>query len=167
MALEQDSAVDPEILRQTMRRWTTGVSIVTSQHEGMRHGMTVSSFTSIALDPPIVLVSLANNARTNELVQKSGTFAVTILAEDQAEIADRFAGRVEESADRFESLETFTLVTGAPMLTGGLACLDCRVESTVAIGTTTIFFGEVVGVNVFDKDQPLAYFNRLYRRLQK
>lgn len=167
MTFNKNLKIDPEMLRHAMRRWVTGVSIVTSAYEDQRHGMTVNSFTSISLDPPTVLVSLAMSTRTHALIRHSGAFAVTILSEEQVEVADRFAGRLPESADRFVDLDLFTLSTGAPFIKGGLAFIDCEVKTSVEIGHSTVFFGEVVALGHVSDAAPLAYFNRLYRKLQK
>jgi len=162
--------VDPELLRQAMRCWTTGVTIVTSKLDEVQHGMTVNSFTSVALAPPVVSVSLAENTRTHNLVVKSGIFAITILEASQTELADRFAGRgptgeIHES-NRFDGVSFFSLATGAPLISGGLAHLDCKVINTVNFGPTTVFFGEVIAVGNTSVRQPIVYFNRLYRGLQ-
>lgn len=148
-----------------MRHWASSVAIVTVNHAGEQHGMTVSSFTSIAAEPPLIMVSLQTSSRTHGLVSKAGSFGVTILAEGQQAISERFAGRVADEDDRFTGLVTETLVTGAPFLTGGLACLDCRVVSTFAAGTNTVFFGEVEAVRTHNTGKPLLYFNRTYRRM--
>ncbi len=111
-----DQIVDPESMRRAMRNWATGVTIVTSIYNGTRHGMTVSSFTSVSIDPAMVLVSLQDNARTHRLVKESGVFAISILDQSQIAISDRFAGRQTEKLDRFLSVDTFTLVTGAPLI---------------------------------------------------
>lgn len=164
------SSADPELLRQAMRCWTTGITIVTSKLDEVQHGMTVNSFTSVSLAPPVVSVSLAENTRTNNLVRRSGIFAITILEEGQAELADRFAGRGPTSdiheANRFESVRTFSLLTGSPLLSEGLAYLDCKVIHSVEVGPTTVFFGEVVAVGNISAGRPMVYFNRLYRGLQ-
>jgi flavin reductase (DIM6/NTAB) family NADH-FMN oxidoreductase RutF len=159
------TVIDPENMREAMRQWATGVTIVSSLHAGKRHGMTVSSFTSISLDPPLVLVSLAKEARTHDLVQRSGIFGVTMLNVGQEDISDRFAGRTTEDQDRFADLEIFRLETGAPFLTGGLSFLDCNVISTLDIGDHTLFIGEVIAMQVNHKGEPLIYHNRGYRRL--
>lgn len=173
---EQTQSVDPELLRQAMRSWTTGVSVVTSRHEDVQYGMTVNSFTSVSLDPPVVTVSLAKATRTHYLVRLSGVFAVTILEESQWSISDRFAGKVvgapagelqhPETIERFAGIETFVLKTGSPLIAKGSAHLDCQVINQVEIGTTTVFFGQVVGVRLGEQSAPLVYFNRIYRRLQ-
>ena len=81
--------VESDLLRQAMRFWATGVTIVTAAHAGIQHGMTVSSFTSISITPPQVLVSVAHNTRTHDLIKHSQHFGVTILDESQMEISDR------------------------------------------------------------------------------
>lgn len=159
--------VEPEALRLVMRHWTTGVTVVSSADGSMVHGMTVNSFTSISLNPPVVHVSLAQNTRTNALVKRSGVFAITLLKEDQGSIADRFAGQLKDDEDRFAGLSVFTLTTGAPLIEGGLAHLDCRVRTSFEIGSTTVFFGDVVSAVEGSHDWPLVYFNRIYRGLQK
>lgn len=159
-------AVDPHTLRRAMRRWPSGVTVVTSRHQDDRHGMTVSSFSSISLTPPLVLVSLERGTRTHQIVRESGIFGVTILTLDQHAISNRFAGRETETEDRFAGLEVHTLETGAPLLEGGLVCLDCQVDSILDYGTHAIVVGEVVAVRIDDSGEPLLYFNREYRRLQ-
>lgn len=150
-----------------MRRWPTGVSIITVSHQGVRHGMTVSSFTSLSLDPPWVLVSLDRGSRTYNLVAEAGYFGVTFLSSQQQAISERFARRDTELEDRFAGLETHTLVSGAPFLEGGLGYLDCRVVTTLQAGDNTLFIGEVLAVRNGDGGLPLVYFDRQYRELQE
>ena len=159
------NSTDPEQLRQAMRLWATGVTVVTSLHDGVSHGMTVSSFTSVSLTPPQVLISLAQNTRTHSLTKKSRAFGVTVLAADQQDISDRFAGRIEDEADRLAGLETLTLVSGVPLIKGGIAHFDCRVIATFTSGTHTIFIGEVLAAQGDYHTQPLLYFNRGYQKI--
>ncbi len=148
-----------------MRAWTSGVTIVTASHAGAQHGMTVSSFTSIALEPPLVIVSLQTDSRTHELVSQSNALAITILAEDQQELSDIFAGRVPDTEDRLADIETETLTTGAPLIKGGLAYLDCRVSQTIEVGTNTLFLAEVVSARGNGEGNPLVYHDQKYRTL--
>lgn len=152
-------------MRQAMRQWATGVTVVSSLHQGIRHGMTVSSFTSISLEPPLVLVSLSKEARTHDLVQQSGIFGLTLLNQSQQQISDRFAGRTSEDQDRFADLESFTLRTGAPFIQGGLSFLDCKVIASQDVGDHTLFIGQVVDLQAGPDGAPLIYYNRAYRRL--
>lgn len=155
-----------EALRQVMRLWTSGVAVLTARHGTTQHGMTVNSLTSIALEPPLVSVSLQKATRTHALVQASGHFAVTILSAEQQELSERFAGRLPEEADRLAGLRTQTLVSGAPLLEGGLAWLDCRVVHTWDAGSNTLFIGEVLGGRVLQPEGlPLVYFRRGYHQL--
>jgi len=163
---EPRMSLDPELLRRAMRAWTSGVTIVTAAHEGRQHGMTVSSFTSVALEPPLVMVSLQIGARTHELVRLSSHFGLTVLAEDQRELSARFAGQVADGDDRMAGLAVSTLVSGAPLLEGGLAWLDCRVTQAIPAGTNTLFLAEVLEARAFEHGRPLVYFDRDYRRLE-
>ncbi len=159
--------VDEKIFRQTMRKWATGITIVSSEYEGSYHGMTVSSFTSVSVIPPIICISINSQVRTHQLIQQSGFFAITILEESQGAISECFAGRVPEEGDRFSGVDTFTLETKAPLITGGLAFFDCKVVQTVSFGQNTVFFGEVLAVKTSDEGRPLLYSNQTYQSLHK
>ena len=163
--MKPTTTLDPEQLRQSMRAWTSGITIVTASHAGEQHGMTVSSFTSIALEPPLIMISVQTGSRTQELISQSNAFAVTILAGDQQEISDRFAGRIPDTEDRLADIELETLVTGAPFIKGGLAYLDCRVSQAIEVGTNTLFLAEVVSAQGNGEGSPLVYHNRDYRKL--
>ena len=155
-----------EDMRRAMRRWVTGVSIVTAAHDGKRHGMTVNSFVSVSIDPPLVTVTLANTTRTHKLVSESGRFGVTILDIHQQTVSDRFAGRIPEDGDRFHGLEVFSLSGQVPLLKGGLAALECRVVHRYEMPHSTLFVGEVEQVWVREDGEPLVYVNRAYRCLK-
>lgn len=154
--------LDPEQLRRAMRAWSSGVTIVTAAHGGSQHGMTVSSFTSVSLEPPLIIISLHTESRTHNLVSASGAFAVNILGADQRELSERFAGRLESELNRFEGLDADTLATGAPLLKGALANLDCRVRQVIPVGMNTLFLAEVVAVRGDGEGQPLLYHNHRY-----
>lgn len=163
--MNSSNILDSEQLRQAMRAWTSGVTIVTATHAGESHGMTVSSFTSIALDPPIITISLQTDSRTHKLIVESHAFALTILADGQQELSDRFAGRTPDLADRLEGVETESLVTGAPFIKGGLAYLDCRVTQAIEVGKNTLFLAEVVAARGDGSGEALVYHNQKYRNL--
>jgi flavin reductase (DIM6/NTAB) family NADH-FMN oxidoreductase RutF len=155
----------PEEFRRAMRHWATGVTVVSAAEQGELHGMTVNSFTSLSLHPPLVLVSLEQGTRTHEMIHRVGTFGITILSRLQQEISDRFAGRLPDTEDRFAGLETFTIVSGAPFLVGGLSFIDCRVIHSHLAGTHTVFFGDVLAVRIASGD-PLLYYNQDYRSIR-
>jgi flavin reductase (DIM6/NTAB) family NADH-FMN oxidoreductase RutF len=144
-----------------MRTWSSGVTIVTARSGGDQHGMTVSSFTSVSLDPPLIIISLHTGSHTYRLVKESGAFAVNILSGDQKLLSESFAGSFPD-LDRFEGLQTEVLETGAPIITGSLAGLDCRVTQVLPAGMNTVFLAEVVAVREGAPGQPLVYHDRKY-----
>lgn len=159
--------LDSEQLRRAMRAWTTGVTVITAKHNDQQYGMTVNSFTSISLEPPLVSLTLKRLTHTHDLVEKSGEFSVTILSSEQKELSDRFAGKFPEIKDRFEGVPTETLVIEAPLLKGGLAYFNCRVLNSIPAGENTLFIAEVLAVSGDGKGDPLIYHNRVYHRLVK
>lgn len=164
---QKNKIIDPEALKQAMRSWITGVAIVTGKSQDKIHGMTANSFNSIALDPPTVMVALRHRTRTQHLVKEGGFYGVTILDVSQIELAKRFAGQTQQGTPRFEGVETFELDSGAPLIKGGLAYLDCEVVRYFDIGNTTVFIGEVIAhqLNPQNNHEPLLYFNRQWRKL--
>ena len=159
--------LDPEKLRAAMRAWSAGVTVVTAVHEGKKHGATVNSFTSISLEPAMLTITLQKSARTHELISKSRTFGLTILSAEQSKISDLFAGKMTEVEDRFAGLQTQTLVTGSPLIVGGLAWLDCRVVETFDAGNSTLFIAEALAAQNIGDGQPLIYHNREYWELSQ
>ena len=156
-----------EDLRQVMRNWASGVTVVTAKDGDQFHGMTVSAFTSISLQPPLVQVSLEKTSRTHDMVQKSEHFGVTILADDQKDISDRFAGRIPAMDDnRFLGLAIETLTSGAPLIAGGLAYLDCHIVHTYDTGLHTLFIGEVDALWTAHSGKPLLYYDQDYHNLK-
>lgn len=158
-------AIDPQVLRQTMRNWATGVTVVTSAYGEERAGATVSSFTSVSLEPPTVLVCLQKSIYVHDIVSQAGLYAVSLLGQDQEAISNRFAGFDATVTDRFEGLEIVEAPSGLPFLVGAIAWLDCRVVSSIATGTHTIFIGEVEHVQFNSESAPLVYHNRAYKHL--
>ena len=157
--------LDPEQLRHAMRAWTTGVTIVTASHNGQQYGMTVNSFTSISLDPPLVSLALKKLTHTHELVEKSGEFGVSILSASQKELSDIFAGKHPEITDRFAGVPTETLLIHAPLIRDGLAYFNCRVVNAVPVGENTLFVAEVIAARGEGEGDPLVYHNRIYWKL--
>lgn len=157
-------SITADELKQVMRNWTTGVAIISSEYQGIYHGMTINSFTSISIQPPVVVVTLDNKTRTSQLVKKSRGFGITILSADQREISERFAGKVDEYENRFAGLATFFLSSLCPFISGGLAWLDCVVMNEYNLENSTLFIAEVLIANAGGGD-PLIYHNRDYYQL--
>jgi len=161
-------SLDSETLRRAMRAWTTGVAVVTSIYEGRQYGMTVNSFTSISLEPPLISVALKQLTHTHDLVVKSGRFAVTILAAGQKELSDRFAGKLPNVTNRFDGVQTETLASEeAPVFKHGLAYFHCRIVNSIPVGENTLFVAEVIAAQGEGEGDPLVYHNRQYWRLSQ
>ncbi len=150
-----------------MRAWSAGVTVVTAVYEGNKSGATVNSFTSISLEPAMLTITLQKSARTHDLVSRSRSFGLTILSDQQSKISDLFAGKIAGVEDRFANLRTETLVTGSPLLVGGLAWLDCRVVETFNAGSSTLFIAEAIAAQSAGDGLPLIYHNREYWSLSQ
>lgn len=156
--------VDPDLFREAMSRFATGVTVVTATSRGERFGITASSFVSVSADPPLVLACLARVLHTHAAIEESRAFAVNILGVHQVMVGRRFAGLTPEAADRFVGLPCSTSVTGSPLLDESLASFDCRLYGSHDGGDHTIFVGEVVDARIHSDEAPLLYHNRLWRR---
>ncbi|HUF00306.1 MAG TPA: flavin reductase family protein [Anaerolineales bacterium] len=159
--------LDAEKLRQAMRAWTTGVAIVTSIHEGQQYGMTINSFASVSLEPPVVSVTLKRLTHTHDLVVKSGMFAVTVLTSRQKDLSDLFAGKIPNITNRFDGLKTEKLLIDAPILGNGMAYFNCQVMNSIPVGENTLFVAEVIAARGEGEAEPLVYHNREYWKLTK
>ena len=155
---------DPNDFKRAMGQFASGVTVVTTKHGDTPIGITASSFTSLSLNPPLVLVSLDKKLFTHNVIAESGFFAVNVLSARQLELGMRFAGMKPEIKDRFAGLDIHTAETGAPLLPNSLAWVDCKVWNMYDGGDHTIFVGEVKALSVSDLDMPLLYHNRLWRR---
>ena len=158
-----------EALRLTMRLWSCGVTVVTTSDGEERTGMTASSFTSISLEPPLILVCLHKEAATSALIEKSGVFGVSLLEVSQEHISAQFAGfgEIPEGADKFYQINTFTDQTGSPLLTDAIAWMDCKVFGIHDGATHHIIVGEVLNTGRQDDPVlPLIYHNRAYRQFR-
>jgi flavin reductase (DIM6/NTAB) family NADH-FMN oxidoreductase RutF len=157
--------IEPQAFREVMAHWASGVTVVTTLEQDQPVGITVSSFASLSLQPPQILVCINRKLYTHDTLVRSGFFAVNILTIDQVAWGMRFAGMVPEAEDRFQGIQWFHAETGAPLLPAVLGWLDCRVRHALDGGDHTIFVGEVVASSVRDDGEPLMYFNRSWRRL--
>ena len=159
-----------ENFKQGMRRYAVGVSVVTSAHEGVLHGMTVTSFTSVALQRPTILVCMSKDTHTWKMVEASGRFAINLLSAEHADSLDVFSGRTQVAPeDRFEHVDYFVSEYGCPILKESLASFECEVEATYPGGEThMIVVGRVVNVDLDQRrgdDGPLVWFDAVPCRL--
>lgn len=161
---EVSLAIDRQSFKTLLRHWASGVAIVTTRAGQHVAGMTATSFTSVSLDPPLVLVCADKKALTLPVLEEARVFAVNILAEDQHDLSARFALSGNEEL-RFEGLECRSGPTGSPWLPDTLAILDCRTVATHDAGDHVILVGEVEAAEWDDARVPLLYYDAAYRRL--
>jgi flavin reductase (DIM6/NTAB) family NADH-FMN oxidoreductase RutF len=153
-------------LRKLRGLFAGGVTVITTALEGRLRGVTVSAFTSVSLDPPLVMIALANEGSAREWIQSSGVFAVNLLSDEQEFLSERFAARAPLVNEEFEGVPYGAAVTGAPILAKSLAWYDCRVQAMHDGGDHTLFIGQVEAIGFGQAGaQPLLYFANRYRRL--
>jgi flavin reductase (DIM6/NTAB) family NADH-FMN oxidoreductase RutF len=154
--------VSSEVFRRACGRFPTGVTIASViDHQGAPHGLTVSSFTSVSLEPPLVLVALAHSASVMDAFGGARFFAVNILAASQRALSERFALK---GHDRFDGLAWHAGETGVPLLQGTLAEIECSIQQRFTAGDHELIVGEMERAAVHD-GEPLIYFRGRYHTL--
>jgi flavin reductase (DIM6/NTAB) family NADH-FMN oxidoreductase RutF len=154
--------VTSDEFRHACGRFTTGVAIASvSDAQGAAHGLTVSSFTSVSLHPPLILICLSHAVTMIEAFRHASFFGINILREEDSGLSQRFAAR---GHDRFNAVPWHTGETGVPLLNCALASLECEVHQRIASGDHDIVVGRVVRTHVED-GQPLVHFSGRYRTL--
>jgi 3-hydroxy-9,10-secoandrosta-1,3,5(10)-triene-9,17-dione monooxygenase reductase component len=148
--------VDPARFRTVLGHFATGVTIVTG---GGPAGVAANSFTSVSLDPPLVLVCMAHASRTWPRIRETGAFAVNFLGEGQEEMGRRFGAL---GTDRFSGVGWDAGVTGSPVLQESLAFVDCRIEAEYEAGDHVIVVGRVVDLGVVQEGRPLIFWRGGY-----
>lgn len=152
--------MDGRLFREAMGKFSTGVTVITTKHEGKAHGMTANAFMSVSLNPKLVVISIGEKARCLSKIQESGQFAVNILAEDQQEYSMIFAGQKKGEVEI-----DFDTLAGVPVLPGALAQISCEVVSSYVEGDHTLFIGRVQDIHLEEKE-PLLFYSGKYYSLQ-
>ena len=154
-------AIDEQGFKQAMSHFASGVTVVTTEHEGTLFGMTVAAFCSLSLRPPLVLVCIDKRVKTHQAIAASRCFGVSVLAAGQADVSNRFASKVD---DKFADIAYHRGELGVPLLDGAIATLECRVADQLEGGDHSIFVGEVALAETRD-GAPLVYFRGGYREI--
>ena len=153
-------------LRDLMARFATGVSVVAARHGPLLAGMTANAVASISIDPPLMMASIGKRAETHAAIVGSHAFAISVLAEDQRELADCFARpTTAEKLTGFCGAAWHEAETGSPVLDGALAYFDCRLTARHDGGDHTIFLGEIVAAGFREDAEPLLWYASGYHRL--
>ncbi|HSP17102.1 MAG TPA: flavin reductase family protein [Thermoanaerobaculia bacterium] len=153
--------VDDAQFKLAMSQFASGVTIVTTEHGGKPYGLTVASFASLSLHPPLVLVCIEKSVKSHDALVAAKKFGVSILGAEQGEISNRFASRLD---DKFAGVATARGELGVPLIDGALCTIECRVREQLSGGDHSIFIGEVVSSHVRE-GAPLVYFRSGYRQI--
>jgi len=159
-------SVTQEDFRKALGCFATGITVITVGYEGEVHGMTANAFTSVSLDPLLVLVCVDQKARTHAHLHAKKRFGINVLAEGQKAISEYYAraDRTHEDAEKEAGARFDRTAHGTPVLHEALAYLECRLHSAQDAGDHTIFIAEVEDV-VVREGEPLLYFRGKYRRI--
>src|SRR6478672_339517 len=162
-AVSIEAEVTASDFRNAMRQLTGGVSVITAGKGRDISGMTVTSVSSLSVEPATLIVSINREASSWPLVKRYGHFGVNILASDQIDIAERFTGKGGlRGAERFTGAEWVTRVSGVPLLAGALAAIDCEVEDIVERHSHAIVIGRVLDLQLSSRTAALAYWQGQY-----
>ncbi len=151
--------------KDAMSQMATGVTIVTSFFEDTSFGMTVSSFTSVSLNPPLVSICIDKRVAICSIIEISSQFAVNILSYEQTKLGQIFSTPQFDMTQRFQNGTWTKTSTASPVLQDSLAWLDCRLHSTHDIGDHFIFIGEVQSCSAQKKGMPALYYQRQWHAL--
>jgi flavin reductase (DIM6/NTAB) family NADH-FMN oxidoreductase RutF len=152
--------MDDRQFRTAMGKFATGVTVIATEVEGDIHGMTANAFMSVSLDPKLIVISVREQAQILSKLQKSKTFSVNILAEDQQEVSMIFAGQIKEKQVEFGRLD------GKPVIPGAIAQIACEVSAEHVEGDHTLVIGKVTDIHLEDKEALILYSGK-YRSLKE
>lgn len=154
-------------LRDTVGGFATGVNVITTQGGGHAYGMTANAFSSVSLDPPLILICIGTSAAGSEMVRRNGAFAVNILSAEQEPLSRHFASKDRpRGLDAFRAVPHSREVTGSPILKGAAGYLDCAVEAEHEAGDHLIFIGEVLALGLDPAAPPLLFHGGQYSLLR-
>ncbi|MFC5588919.1 flavin reductase [Sporosarcina soli] len=157
---EKLGPVDNLVFRDVIGHFASGVTVITTKHEGTNYGVTASAVSSLSVDPPMLLVCINQATGTCNAISKQKVFGVNILHEDQGDIALQFA---RPSADKFKGIDITEGKLGEPILKDTLAHLECRVVQEVTGGTHSVFLAEVIHASSEER-KPLTYYRGKFGR---
>ena len=149
--------------KNAMSAWASGVTVVTTRADGLAYGITASSFTSVSLDPPLVLVCINDTSPLCAMIKASGRFAVSVLGRDQEEASNYFASRGREAAARIEAVAMEDTEDGIPLVSGAMGALVCDLHEALMMGDHLVVVGEVTEAQSASEGSPLIYWSRAYR----
>lgn len=157
--------IEREELRDVLAKFASGVTVVTSVDAAGFHGVTVSAFCSLSLEPPLVLICVANFSQSRDLLAETERFAVNILSRGQTFLAEQFSGQTPLADPTFGRVPHRLSPNGLPLIIDAVAWLECRRWSVHDGGDHTIFIGQVETLGMGEQDDPLIHFDRTFTEL--
>jgi 3-hydroxy-9,10-secoandrosta-1,3,5(10)-triene-9,17-dione monooxygenase reductase component len=159
--MEYRMAADPQMFKDIMSHWASGISIITTAHQGEWFGFTASSFASVSIDPLLISMSMTKTLRSYAMISASRVFTVNILRRDHLEWAKIFAGMIpEKQHDRFEGIDCVTDLNGCPILPDTMGYVSCEVYRELDVGPSILILGEVKDIGIATLGKPLIYYHR-------
>lgn len=160
-------SVSVEQFRSGMRHLTAAVSLVTSEFEGQKAGLTATAVCSVTAEPPSILACVNRMTSAFDVIKNSGFFCINVLAHAQQPLSDVFGWGDITQSERFKNGRWGQLKTGAPTLEGCVVNFDCEVEQLVSHGTHDIVIGRIVALRVNEQEEPLLYGDAIYSTVNK
>lgn len=159
--IQQRHVIEPRRYRDVLGRFATGVTVVAASTSDGPVGLAVSAFSSVSVDPPLVLFCVANVSRSWASIQKSGAFGVSVLRDDQTDISRRFA---TPGVDRFSGVDVIDSELGVPLIARALAHIECTIDAVHDAGDHDVVLGRVVRMDATE-GLPLLHFRGMYASL--
>lgn len=154
----EDFIMEERLFRDTMSKFTTGITVVTIEHKNEVLGMTVNAFMSVSLEPKLIAISIDKKASMFEELKQADTFGVSILHADQKDISMHFASQLDSELEI-----DYEKRANVPVLKDALATISCNVNNKIEAGDHLIYLGEVIDLQISEHEKPLAYFNSSYQ----
>lgn len=159
--------IDAPRFRQIIGHFATGVTVITTAHEGWLHGMTANAVASLSLDPVLLLVCVDKTANMHEQIEKAGRFGVNILTDEQEDISRTFAATTEPEQNRLQGVAYRIGEHGSPIIGDVLAYIECTVVERMDGGDHTVYIGSVLSGELDEEGAPLLFYRGGYRRMAR
>jgi len=157
--------LNTDIFKKICGNYVTGVTVITSKIDEKDFGFTANSFTSVSLDPMLILFCIQKDAKSNEALIEKNKFVVSILSENQQKICFRFSDPKLNQMERFENIETLKSKNSIKIISGSIAWIECIVKKKIEAGDHFIFLGEVLDGKIKSNNKPLVYHKGCIKKI--
>ena len=157
--------MNKDIFKRICSNYVTGVTVITSRKDGKDYGFTANSFTSVSLDPMLILFCIQKNAKSNVALIEKNRFVVSILSEKQEEICYRFSDPTLDQLERFKNVKTLETKNSIKIISESIAWMECLVIQKIEAGDHFIFLGKLIDGQISDKERPLVYHKSTIKKI--